>query len=231
MKNADDSLNRAFEEVLSAGISLAAEEMGRELSEEKEDVTVSVKFENRVEALFKRERRKAQTMRVLSVASRSVCVLIICMVIGFASIMSVDAWRVKFMNFVFDRSAPGTEITFGDKKNNYVTVGNVTLHYVPDGFETDYIFEGSYSTVFTLKNEDKYISVSVDDIDGESLIDTENAVVERIWVNGKEGVISITEDVTILLWHDDEFAYTVYGDIDASEIIKIAENAEIVKKH
>lgn len=55
-------------------------------------------------------------------------------------------------------------------------------------------------------------------------IDTENAVVENIWINGMEGLLSASERVRILVWHDNMSMYSIDGDITIDEIVKIAEN-------
>lgn len=229
MNNTYDSLNEVLEKLFEEAAHLAEEEIGRKLSENEGTFVPSERHKKQIEALFRRERRKERALRIANYAIRVACILLVCTVIAATPIMSVEAWRVKFMNFVFDSSAPGTEITFGDEKNNYVSVGNVTLHYVPEGFTESYA-STEIGVDIKLESENRYIYFSMHDNSGQSIFDTENTTMEHVNVNGFNAVVFEKEKRTILIWNDDYYIYSIAGNIEKAEIIKIAENTEIRKK-
>jgi len=73
------------------------------------------------------------------------------------------------------------------------------------------------------KGEDRYFAFSMNDINGSMGIDTENASVKKIMINGQEAIYSSNDNVNILVWHDENFSYKLSGKIEEKEIVRIAE--------
>ena len=103
----------------------------------------------------------------------------------------------------------------------------IRLNYIPE----DFIVSDDYTNdldVFIRFNDiyggDGYFHVTVSSADSSVHIDTEDAVVERLTVNGCEGLYSTKPNVNILLWGDDNYIYVIDGSIDKNEEMKIAEN-------
>ena len=81
---------------------------------------------------------------------------------------------------------------------------------------------GGIDLIFTGK--ENYFVFSMDDINSKMGIDTENASVKKMTVNGREAFYSSNDNVNILVWHDEESSYTLSGKIEEKEIFRIAEN-------
>lgn len=60
-------------------------------------------------------------------------------------------------------------------------------------------------------------------------IDTENAVVKEIEINGLNGFISLKDEVTILTWHDNTNSFILSGKFSSDVMIKLAEGIKYKK--
>jgi len=55
-------------------------------------------------------------------------------------------------------------------------------------------------------------------------LDTENAIVNEIYINGDPGQLIIKEDKIILFWYNQEASFNIIGHVGKDEIITIAES-------
>lgn len=141
-----------------------------------------------------------------------VCILIIIII----AVCSSENLRGKFSDFIANDNGGST---YSD--------GGVNLGYVPTGFEPIEIQNLKGRIFLRFASGEFYFDVSVNGINGNYSIDTENAVVEQIKINNLDGIYSSNENVNILVWYDDEFVYRITANISKDEIIKIAENLQI----
>ena len=49
-------------------------------------------------------------------------------------------------------------------------------------------------------------------------------------VNGREAITISKKNLNIVIWHDDDWHYSVFGNIPLHTLIRIAENAYVTKK-
>ena len=103
---------------------------------------------------------------------------------------------------------------------------NIILEYIPEGFELEKssVREQNISLKFVRGQE--YFNLNSRDISNSFSIDTENASVKQLLINGRDALYSIKENNKILVWHDDNMAYIMTGNISETDMIKIAENIE-----
>lgn len=218
------SMDKLFDEALKEAASLSAEDMGAEiLAENVDDIEFPERHVKNMEKLFARERRKIMLREFAVKLSRAAAVLVVLAVISGAAIYNVDAWRIKVMNLFSDRHETNTDITFIDGNTSYV-IGDVTLKYIPDGFEVTENRQSKASSRIQFKNKDKYFIVEVNKAINKSSIDSENASFEKITVNGAEGFYSEKDGSNILSWQAYDHALNIYGNIDKDMIVTIANN-------
>ena len=141
-----------------------------------------------------------------------------------AAIYSVEAWRVKFLNFVFDSTAPDTEIKFTDTKQNSFYNDVVELRYIPAGFELEESEVSKRHVFLKFVYNDQSFLLKRNNIASNSAVNTEEGTVENITINNYEGIYIEKEDDNILIWHDGVYTYRLAGNIEKEELIKIAEN-------
>lgn len=107
---------------------------------------------------------------------------------------------------------------------------NIRLGYIPKGYK----LIGRYSTeedvILELENDGQILLVSIYPVTDNMMIDTENAVLEELWINGEEALFSGKESNNILVWSNGEKTFFLSGKVPQEEMIKIGENIQTLKK-
>lgn len=224
--------NDAYEEVLDILLDEGAKEadrrIGEGLTETEEDISFSAEHMKKMKTLFSAERRKIKRKKLKKYARTAACMAAAAVIVSGITIYNVDALKVRFMNFVHEIGKPNSDISFLDNGGMPYSDNNITFDYVPMGFEmVENIESKPISNSWFFESNDQYFVVATSIMEGTMSIDTENALVENISINGLEGICSLKETVTILVWHDNQTVFTIYGDIPKEEIVKIAENLKL----
>ena len=81
-------------------------------------------------------------------------------------------------------------------------------------------------TFITYKNEDgeEIIYKQSKITNGTSIIDTENAEIEDMLINGYKGQLILKNGTGNLIWFDDEYFYSIRSTIEKEELIKMGES-------
>ena len=143
------------------------------------------------------------------------------------TVMSVEALRVKMFKIIKEIFKELTSISFivdNDNANLDFTV--MESKYIPKGFEkidTEVLYT---MTFITYKNEDgeEIIYKQSKITNGTSIIDTENAEIEDMLINGYKGQLILKNGTGNLIWFDDEYFYSIRSTIEKEELIKMAES-------
>lgn len=223
----EKSYDKALDILLESGARQAGSRIADEIPMPDNEPDFSKRHIKKMKALFAAEKRKQRRKKAALFARAAACVALVAVFASGTAILSVDAFRVKFMNFIYEKDKPNSDIYFSDDVVNTYEDKTLSLGYIPWGFHLER-YTGEKSNLFlAFFGDEKYFYVSTAPADGLINIDTENATVEKVTVNGLEGILSSSPRVTILLWHDNTLVYTVEGDIDKNEIVKIAENFKL----
>ena len=220
-------MNGIFDKMLDEYLDEAAKNAaGASYGEENdEDVEFSQMHEAKMERFFAAQRKKQSAKKYRRILKAAACVLLAVAVGSGVTIFSVDALRTRFLNFVFVPSKPNTDYNFSDYAQNRYFDSDITLNYIPEGFKLADKVKSSESIDLLFKNDEKsYFYFNVNDITVQSSIDTENATVENITVNGYDGVYISNDNINALVWHDNRYSYDIIGNISKENIIKIAKN-------
>lgn len=214
------------EEMFDVMLRYAAEQAGEEFADEQpagEPVEFSQRHQKEMEKLFKQmgERRPP-----VFYAKRIAAAFVILAVIAVTSVMSVDAWRAKLLNFFIKHSETNTEVRYeeGAPKGGKHYGEMVTLEYVPEGMRVKESFSRLNAEVLDFVNGEEFFKLRVAKVSSISYMDTEDKETEKVSVNGAEAYLLINEDKTALKWSFENKAYTLIGNLDKETILKIAEN-------
>ena len=175
-------------------------------------------FEYKRIKMIKRMRRKKYLKRIVVGVAAFITVAGI-------TVFGVEALRIQVMNFFIELTDSYTKIDFtNEKADNPAESGNIKLDYLPEGFslckseiEDDKVF-------LQFEKEAKYFNILRRGSNSAMNIDSENAEIERIDINGKEAYYSTNENINILVFHDNTYSYEISGNIEREEIISIAQN-------
>ncbi len=105
-----------------------------------------------------------------------------------------------------------------------------TLGYMPEGFEI-YEVQSSRNRYFNAfindENEKLYFYVEKGIIPQQFFINTENAKIKHMDINGNKAILSSNSIANILVWIEgNRYRFNITGTIDEKTMKKIAENIE-----
>ncbi len=220
--NVDDIKNKAFEEMLKCAVNEANKELIDEMPP-CEKVEFSKEHEAKMRKLFAGNvKRTKYVKRILIIAAVMIALFSV-------SIISVQGFRVKFMNFILSFTETNTELKYADEsedKNSY-SVGDIDFAYIPEYLEFNSSRNQGKNICVKFNNNDKYIEIRIREIDAIANVDTEKADAELLMINGIETFITQKDDVIDLSWNNGTKAFELVGNIEREELIKIAENVKI----
>ncbi len=225
MPNNDELINELFDKILDEAAAQAAEDLGaaEQLPPKAE---LSPEHERRMENMLRRYEKREKQRRFRQCALHAACILLMACGLGAAGALSVGAGRARILNFLFDSEKPNMEIHYTQGKSDYIN-DRVVLAYIPENFAMSDDYTSNMSVDIEFKEIDGgegYFFVSISSVDASVHIDTEDAVIEKLKVNGCDGLFSSKPGLNILLWGDDNYIYTIGGNIDKNEMLKIAKN-------
>ncbi len=226
MTKKNNGLNDAFDILLDQAAERAAEHLGQSLPDSEEPVEFSAEHEEKMQRLFKQERAKRRRKNTMKYAKIAACLLAVLIVGAGITISSVDAWRVKFMNYVFDFSQPNTDINFSEQEGTEYKDEEITLGYVPSGFALTEQDKSRQGLTLSFENKEQYFYISLSRIDASFSMDTEDGSAEKTTINGYEAAYTSNDNINTLMWHNGEYVFTIYGNLSKAEIFKIAEKIE-----
>ncbi len=216
-----NSMNNLFEELLKESAALAAKELGEEIIQgEKEEL--SKEHQQRMKKMFARAKRKIYMNKFKKYASRAAVLFTFLVVVSGAVVFNVDAFRFRFLNMFTNKQETNTEISFNDGTS--YSNGDITLGYVPEGFELEKEENTDYILLLKFINEKEYFTVEKKGTSSRISIDKEDAEVEKMNLNGIDVFYSKKSDVDILTYYIDETTISVYGNTTKDILINIVEN-------
>ena len=219
----DNLYNKVLDDLISYAGPIAIKEMADNM-EEPEDVEFSKEHQKKMEHFFRKERNKLRFKKLSSYSKRVAACIFALIIVASVSVLSVEAWRIKFLNLIIDINQTYTDINL---KENAAIGGAyhsdiVSLDYIPEGFKLEKSDMKENHTYLKFKKNEQYFNFTMDNADGSISVDTENANVKRIMINNQEAIYSSNENINILVWHDAKYFCELSGNISEKEIIKIA---------
>ena len=152
------------------------------------------------------------------------CILI-CMSVGFATLMAIPTVRASVWDSVVNFYEKYIKFDFSITSGGEETIGDYTLGYVPDGFvRTDAMEEDPTRNIYRYENTKNYFCVSYYTKNRAINYDDENGTIHIVNINGEDGyLVEYIEGRHSVTWKNNETVFTVDGDLSVDEIIKIAE--------
>lgn len=217
--------NKTLDEYLYQTVPIAAQELVDEI-EISNDIHVSEEFDKRMQKYFNKLDRKSKLNRFNLYAKRVCVSFIVVVLVAGVSVMSVDAWRVKLFNMLTNRSETNTEIRFQNDNENKFISDEITLNYLPTGFQL--LENNSANDIIYLGfiNDEKVFDVVCRPIQSTLRLDTEEADSKSIKINDSDAVLTNKNGIISIVWSDGTYSYSVAGNLSEDELVKIAINVE-----
>lgn len=231
--------NKAIENVLDQLIDKAAEQIRKEIDnskiEEVEQVEFSEEHKKKMKQIFKqcrREENKEKLSKLNFHVPKAAAAAVIVLVSIFAIVGSVGAWKESLVNYVLKIQDKYGK-TMSECNTNFYYYDNLYFGYLPEGyeFEKEMNFKTERSIFFSNLKTKKYIVLSEGNNLSAIKINTEECtVLEEIKIDNKDAIYAETEYEKIIYWEEESGAYTVYSNTGKSDLIKVVEKLEILKK-
>jgi len=227
MNQKNDVMDKIIDNLITTATSTAIKQMPEDISVPEEELIFSKEYESKINKLLFRERRKVRSKKLSKILIHVAAAFLIFTTVATVAIYNVEAWRIRFRNFIVDIRQQYTIIDFNEEfVGDTFRTDELYLGYIPYEFQLE---ESSMSEnyLFVLFMKDSmFFSITVNDINHIMAVDTEDASVRRIQINGLDAMYSTNENINILVWHDNEYSYRISGNLDEETIIKIAENLQ-----
>lgn len=255
MTNKNDELRKKlYEEYEDSLFRLvmndAAEKEGKSFLEETERLKSNPenqpsperveKFRRRLSSLLKKRHRCQGKRSVPRFLSKAAAVVFVAVVVFSTAMVTVDAFRVKVMNFLINMQPGYTSFQIqnnssGTKGSEKMVVNWTNTYlptYIPAGYEVDsltYTDPLKEITYRNQKNKDLVIDYSESDDSNNIAVDTEKASVKTVYINGHKGMLVVKNSQPTVVWEMDHHIFTVCTMESVNETLKIAESVKFIK--
>lgn len=203
--------------------------------EETEIITFTSSFESKMQKLIKAEKKPYYV--IINTVGKRVACIIIAVLVSFAAMMSVDAIREPFIEYVVNTFEKYSAVYF--KNNSPITSEAFETYapeYIPEGY-TEVKREGSSEFMYNyITYSDEFgnnIEFQQDIATDHISINTENTTIEKIYINSVEAIYWENLGESLILFSDDNYSFYLScarETISKEELIKIAESIKIEKK-
>ena len=233
---ADRKLMEEYENsVMSLAVSEMLEEFGKELEEEYKNMDdipdnpeAGEKFYKALDREYRKGRIRSFGKKAATFGRYAVTVCAVIIVFFSISVVSVDALRIKFLDWL--TNIHSTHTTYNDSYNiNDV----ISPGYLPDGYNLQlYSRDDTLTTQKFVNGKGSSISISIStSITTPSNVvintDNESTSSEFIDVNGNAAVYTSKDEISSLMWIDENTSYLITtSDNTISEdiLVKIAQS-------
>ena len=194
---------------------------------------LNIWFNNYIDTL-KKEERKQKRKKIIYSTMKKVAIFFIVFSIGLTSIMiGSEAFRIKLLNFITNIKESHTEIQVVDSNDIEIPIDWTYYYYpeyLPKGYELKVANEYGTNRILVFVNLDNdEIIFSQSPNTGKYQMDTEDAIVEELFINGCKGIYVEKNEVKTLIWYDDNTIYNISGKAKKEDIIKMADSLSIIK--
>lgn len=202
-------------------------------------------FENFIRERKKTEKKRQWKQKMKRLRVQAAMITLFLLIGGGVMTLSVEALRVRFLNFFVEVTDRYTEIRVvensrdeyraqGEEENletffseEPATTNGTGPSYIPEEYQLLEIKD--YGDVVMIKytnDKEQELLFTRMPNGGSTQIDTENAKVTEVSIHGNEGIMSEKEGFVILFWHDQSYSYTLTGEISAQEMLNVAESVQ-----
>ncbi len=212
-----------------------AEEFDRISADAAETSTLDAWF-NDYKIQLKKLDQKIKFISRIQLLSKRVALFIAIALVGiFVTTMSVEAFRIKLFNIVTEVTDKHTKVSIVETETSVEPQIEWELYFAPEYIPEGYNYSksenfGEIKIIFYSNKTGKEIQFSQTPVNPEYQIDTEDAVVIEVTVNGEKGVLVEKEGLLTLIWTASEKTFHVIGEIGRAEIMKMAESLKYFSK-
>lgn len=184
-------------------------------------------FNRKMKALLKYERRTPIMRRLIYQIKTAAAIFLVILLVAFGTVMSVEAYRVRLFEFVTQVWEELTSIMIHSSENaDYDILIPISPSYIPEGYNILEQTSDKYENTVIYYNENGfeiYYSQRMA-TQSEIILDSEDIEPKKIMIGLQEGYIIVNKGIVQLYWHNEFGVFSLIGNLDESELIKMAEH-------
>lgn len=230
---ADRKLISDYENALmNLAVSDMLEQYGKELEEKYKDVEdvppspeAAEKFEKELNKAYRNGQLRSFRTKIAKFGRYAVTVCAAFIIVFAVSVVSVDALRLRFLEWLFNIHESHSSLKIDTNNNlyddiihaDYMVYGYQLINYNNDGDLIEICYSNNINSI--------KIRVYLDDSTFNT--DNENTLSEEVYINGSKGQYQKKESITSIYWYQDEQTYWISTNdsvISKDELIKIAQS-------
>ena len=199
--------------------------------------TFSKRFERKMNRLLRDQRRSSGVRKMVLASKRLAAAMLILAILSFSALMSVEAYREKFIETVTEVLYDLTHFSFFSTWNGSTKIGETTFGYLPEGMvEIDRVYDQDNlsQTVYFEDTEGRQLHINLQMVTDKTaydvIWDTELSDVTKTDISGNEAILVAKGEWAALMWLDDPFVLWVAGELAPAELTQIAEGISISVK-
>ena len=203
------------------------------IEDASDDHEFSPKFQKRMDKLIRRRRKPYY--RFINTAGKRVAVIILAfLTISFTTVMSVEALRTPFLDFIMSIFSDHSEVRGIDDSGNYPE--KIENYYEITYDLSEYKIERDERTeqehiLFYRKGDNMicYYQITVKEF--QENYNTENADIENIDINGHDAIGFLDNNgYYTLMWNNGEYIINIGSNIGKNALIEVAKSVQKVEK-
>lgn len=191
-------------------------------------------FKEYLRQSIKIEKNKRIKRRVQTLSKRAAIFLVVFSLSVLMTTLSVDAFRIKLFNMITEVKEKYTSISITEK-NQEIEDTFWSSYFKPQFVPKDYKLTdgqsfGALKIMFYTNNAGKELQFSQTSSNPDFQVDTENAKVSDVIINGEKGILVEKDNISTLIWTAEENTFFIMGELNRDTIIKMAESIKLVEK-
>lgn len=191
---------------------------------------VTPELDAKMSKIFAEARNKQKRKRTKKRALKTVAVIALVMIVSSASILSVDAWRVRIFNmwisFGEDYSSKPTDIS--PELMEQIPPGTKLPALIKDNFTLSKVVSGPTKIVLIYRNTNNesliYEVFPSDNTIYGKTSERDDAI--EVDVNGWTGYYLSNDATNSLVWNTNDNIFRIAGSISKADLIKMAESVK-----
>ncbi len=223
-KNIDD---KYLDNIIINAARIADETATNKIKEPEHTIHFSDEHLEKMSEIFKRDRKRQSINKFISISKKAACILLAFVFLGGISILGVDAWRSKVINYVFDKNRPSTEFNFDPYPHDFYYDADIRLSYIPLGFELDLKQVEKDSLYYKFTVNDKHFSVLAKSTDN---INVPQGKSEETEIKNYKAIYVSNKKSNAVIWSDGKLTYCITGNIEKTELLNTAESLVVIKE-
>lgn len=212
-------------------IDEAFDDIDIEEKTEEQKIEFSAEHNKKIKKILHKEQKRRTLKKYNNYFKKGIAILLIAFIGVGVLTFSVEAYRIKFLNFILEYTDKYTEIRYNeninkvneDKENSTEETG-IKLNYIPQNFVLKRKVINGTSIYIEFENNKENFVISAREQEGIAHIDTENAEVENLNINNNQYMIVEKNGRISVHWTMNNMMYMLSGNIEKEEIINIIKN-------